>query len=244
MPKAGLAALQRRLRALGSREKAAGLSRFFKTGPGHYGEGDRFLGLTVPQLRSVAKDLKDLPLPEVAGLLASPWHEERLLGAILLALRGQRADKAGDKAELGRLARFYWRHRRGINNWDLVDASAEHVLGPYYLGRDPAPLFKMARSKRVWDRRYAVLTTFHFIRQGEFRTTLRLAEQLMEDTHDLIHKACGWMLREVGKREPKVLRAFLDENAASMPRTMLRYALEKLAPRERQHYMKMTSPDA
>jgi 3-methyladenine DNA glycosylase AlkD len=243
VPRTDLGALQRQVRALANPDKVAVLRRFFKTGPGQYGEGDRFLGLTLPQLRGLARDVEDLDLPSVAGLLASPWHEERLLGAILLAGRGRRADEAGDKAELERLARFYWRHRAGINNWDLVDASAEHVLGPYYFGRDPAPLFKMARSKRVWDRRKAVLTTFHFIRRGEFRTTLRLAEQLMEDTHDLIHKACGWMLREVGKREPKVLRAFLDANAASMPRTMLRYALEKLAPRERRYYMKK-SPDA
>jgi 3-methyladenine DNA glycosylase AlkD len=236
--------VRRQLHAAGSPTRAASSARFFKTGPGQYGAGDVFIGVSVPQQRAIARSAKDLPLPDIAALLASKVHEERLLACILLAGRGQRAAKSGDDAETKKLAAFYWKHRAGINNWDLVDSSAEHVLGPYYFKRSRAPLFKMARSKRLWDRRYAVLTTFHFIRQGDFKDTLRLAELLMEDMHDLIHKACGWMLREVGKREPELLRAFLDENAARMPRTMLRYALEKLAPRERQHYMKKPSPSA
>jgi 3-methyladenine DNA glycosylase AlkD len=235
-----LSEVRQQLRARSSPAKAASSARFFKTGEGQYGEGDIFIGVTVPEQRAIAASAKDLPLADITKLLASQVHEERLLACILLAGRGQRAAKAGDEAETKRLANFYWKRRLGINNWDLVDSSAEHVLGPYYFKRSRAPLFKMARSKRLWERRIAVLTTFHFIRQGDFKDTLRLAELLMEDMHDLIHKACGWMLREVGKREPESLRAFLDENAARMPRTMLRYALEKLAPRERQHYMKKT----
>lgn len=232
-----LAQVRQALRQAGSPAKAKSSARFFKTGPGQYGEGDRFLGVTVPEQRAIVAAAKDLPLKDIAALLASKIHEERLCGCLLLAGRGQRAAKTQDDAELKRLAEFYWQHRAGINNWDLVDSSAEHVLGPYYFKRSRAPLFKMARSKRLWDRRYAVLATFHFIRQGDFQDTLRLAELLMEDRHDLIHKACGWMLREVGKRDVSVLRKFLQSHAARMPRTMLRYSIERLPPAERRKFM-------
>ncbi len=234
---AGLAQIRRALRAAGSPAKAQSSARFFKTGPGHYGEGDSFLGVTVPEQRAIVATAKELPLKDIAALLASKIHEERLVACLLLAGRGKRADKAQDGAELKRLAAFYWQHRAGINNWDLVDSSAEFVLGPYYFRRSRAPLFKRARSKRLWDRRSAVLATFHFIRQGDFKDTLRLAELLLEDEHDLIHKACGWMLREVGKRDVSVLRGFLMRHATRMPRTMLRYAIERLPPAERRKFM-------
>ena len=234
---AELGRLRKALRAKASPAKAASSARFFKTGKGHYGEGDVFIGVTVPEQRAIVATAKDLPFKDIATLLASKVHEERLMGCLLLAGRGQRAAKAQDVAELKKLADFYWEHRAGINNWDLVDSSAEFVLGPYYLKRSRAPLFKMARSARIWDRRYAVLATFHFIRQGDFKDTLRLAELLMEDEHDLIHKACGWMLREVGKREVSVLRTFLQSHAARMPRTMLRYSIERLPVAERHKFM-------
>ena len=237
-----LNSLRRELRALGSPAKALSAARFFKNGPGQYGEGDVFLGVTVPQQRSLVVKHRELSLADIQALLASRFHEERLVACLLLAGRAKRAAKAQDPAALKTLASFYWKHRAGINNWDLVDSSAEHVLGSYYIKRSRVPLFKMARSARLWDRRYAVLATFHFIRQGDFKDSLHLTELLMEDKHDLIHKACGWMLREVGKREPEVLRTFLNKNAVRMPRTMLRYSLEKLAPRERQNYMKKSSP--
>jgi 3-methyladenine DNA glycosylase AlkD len=235
--RAALAQIRRALRAAGSPAKAKSSARFFKTGPGQYGKGDTFIGITVPELRDIVAPARELPLKDIAALLASKTHEERLVACLLLAERGKQAAKAQDGAELKKLADFYWKHRAGINNWDLVDSSAEFVLGPYYLRRSRAPLFKMARSKRLWDRRYAVLATFHFIRHGDFKDTLRLAELLMEDEHDLIHKACGWMLREVGKREVSVLRKFLTSHAMRMPRTMLRYSIERLPPAERHKFM-------
>lgn len=223
----------RRLRELGDPQTAAGSERFFRTGPGEYGEGDRFLGLTAPQIRALATEVRDLPLPEVDALLESPWHEARLLAVILLA----NAYPRSDANTRDRIYSLYLRRTDRINNWDLVDVSAPGVVGAHLLGRSRAPLRRLARSKNLWERRIGIVATQYLIREGEFEDTLRVAELLLDDEHDLIHKAVGWMLREVGKRDQPTLLRFLDRHAAAMPRTALRYALERLSPAQRKRYM-------
>ena len=204
---------------------------FFKTGPGQYGEGDVFIGVRVPATRAVVKRFRGLPYDEIDALLDDPVHEHRLAGLLLLV----------DAARLSReiaADRYLAAVRRGrVNNWDLVDSSAEFVLGEWLLDRDRSLLDELAASTDLWERRVAVLATFAFIKRGDPSTTLALAARLLDDRHDLMHKAVGWMLREVGKRVSRdVLRGFLDENAARMPRTMLSYATEHLTPEERAHY--------
>lgn len=227
--------VKRRLQSLTNPDQAAILQRFFKTGIGGYGEGDRFLGIKVPLQRKVARQFVDLSLSETVKLLQSPWHECRLTALIILVLQSRRADDQRRR----QICRAYLKHRRYINNWDLVDVSAEHIVGPVMFGTDCATLFKLAKS-RLWnDRRIAVLTTFHFIRRHEFIRTLQLAEMLLCDTHDLLHKAVGWMLREIGKRDEETLRRFLDKHAPQMPRTMLRYSIELLKPSERMKYLSL-----
>jgi 3-methyladenine DNA glycosylase AlkD len=226
----------RTLHSLANPDKARILSGFFKTGKGQYGEGDRFLGVMVPQTRSVAKTHRDLPLLELDKLIRSPWHEERLLALIILV---QRVLNKPSDLERKQTYDFYVKHMDYINNWDLVDLSAPQVVGGY-LWEHPAErgiLDRWINSERLWDRRVAILATFTFIRQGHFNKTLRLAQPLLEDPEDLLHKAVGWMLREVGKRDKHVLMGFLDRHASRMPRTMLRYSLEKLNPSERRSYM-------
>jgi 3-methyladenine DNA glycosylase AlkD len=233
-----LAAIRRRLRELGDPADAEFLQRFFKTGPGQYGEGDRFLGIRVPAVRALARGLRGLPLKTIDALLHEPWHEARLLAVILLA----DAYKRGDKTECDALYALYMRSTACINNWDLVDSSAEHVVGPHLAGKERRRVLgRLARSKLVWDRRIALLATFHYIRRGEFADTLELAQSLLGDSHDLIHKAAGWMLREVGNRDARTLETFLDAHAHEMPRTMLRYAIEKLPPPARRRYMSATA---
>ena len=222
------------LRRYAKPRKAKLLGGFFKTGPGQYGEGDRFLGVMVPQTRAVAKLYRALPFPEVSKLLHSPWHEDRLLALLVLVDRTGRAESDRFRAEC---YRFYVRHMKFINNWDLVDLTAPQVVGAYLAGKPKGILFRWARSKLLWDRRVAVLATFWFIRERRFKEALRLARMLLRDREDLMHKAVGWMLREMGKRDEKVLRGFLDQNASRMPRTMLRYSLEKFNPAVRKHYM-------
>lgn len=221
------------MRRMRSPARAAALMRFFKTGPGQYGEGDRFLGLTLPQIRALQRDLRGLPLPEIEKLLDSPWHEARTLAVALLAARYPKAPPAEQRD----IYRLYLRRTDRINNWDLVDISAPAVVGGHLLHRSRAPLRRLARSKSVWERRIALLATFAFIRRDEFGDSLRLARQLSGDRHDLIHKATGWMLREVGKRDERVLRDFLDRHGARLPRTALRYAIERLSPAQRKRYM-------
>jgi len=223
------------LRAAGSPERARVSLRFFKTGPGEYGEGDQFVGMTVPQLRAIAKTLRGLPLAETLRLLRSPVHEARLLALLILV----DAYRRGDDAARQRIYQHYLKNTRRINNWDLVDASAEHIVGAHLWTRDRSPLDALARSGVLWERRIAVLATFHFIRRGEFADTLRVAEALLRDREDLMHKAVGWMLREVGKRDLAAEEAFLDRHAASMPRTMLRYAIERFPEARRQHYLRL-----
>lgn len=220
--------LQRKLRELANPSDALILQRFFKTAPGEYGEGDVFLGIKVPPLRKLAKEAANLPLPEVEHLLRSKTHEERSLALMILVIQYTR----GDAKTRERVYRFYLRCKIHINNWDLVDGSASYILGPHFIHRDPAPLRKLVKSPRLWDRRIAILTTFHFIRAGQFNLIIEFAAALLADPHDLMHKAIGWMLREVGKKNVGVLTDFLEQHAAEMPRTMLRYAIERL-PAER-----------
>ncbi|HWH26568.1 MAG TPA: DNA alkylation repair protein [Pseudolysinimonas sp.] len=209
-------------------ERALVSARFFKTGPGQYGEGDVFLGVTVPQTRSVVKRYRYLPLSAVDELLDSEVHEHRLAGVLILVTQYPSDPDAVFDAYLAAV-------RRGrVNNWDLVDASAEHIVGPYLVDGDRSLLVELAGSASVWERRVAVLATFDFIKRGDASTTLELAELLLRDPHDLIQKAVGWMLREVGKRVSREqLLGFLDAHAAAMPRTMLSYATEHLTPEER-----------
>jgi 3-methyladenine DNA glycosylase AlkD len=221
------------MRQLASPRRVPGLQRFFRTGPGEYGEGDRFLGLTLPQIRQLAKDFKDLPLDEIEALLESPWHEARVVAVVLLAEQYRKADERAR----ARIYKLYLRRSDRVNNWDLVDVSAPRIVGAHLLRRSRAPLRRLARSKLLWDRRIAIVATQHLIRNGEFDDTLRVAVLLMNDPHDLIHKATGWMLREVGKRDERVLRSFLDRYAGALPRTALRYSLERLTPALRKRYM-------
>lgn len=230
-------AILRELQRHADPERAAVARRFFKTGPGQYGEGDAFLGLAVPVSRQIARRFQaEVAFADIAALLASPWHEARFVALVFLV---QRAKKAGP-AEQKILAEFYLAHRERVNNWDLVDISAAEVPGPVVCG-DPARLWRLARSGKLWEERIAMIATFHDIRRGRFENTVALAEHFLPHPHDLIHKAAGWMLREAGKRDLPVLLSFLDQHAAGMPRTMLRYSLEKLPPAQRAHYMRQGS---
>jgi 3-methyladenine DNA glycosylase AlkD len=222
------------VRALADPARAAILQRFFKTGPGEYGEGDRFLGLTVPQVRRLVRRFHPVEWAEFPPLLGSPFHEERLLGLLLLVERYRR----GTPAERERTHRLYLKSLPFINNWDLVDATAEHVVGPHGVGR--TRLLAWAASKNLWCRRIAIVSTFHSIRRNRFGDTLAVARRLLRDPEDLLHKATGWMLREVGKRDPAVLERFLRRHHRDMPRTMLRYAIERFPEAKRKAYLKGT----
>jgi 3-methyladenine DNA glycosylase AlkD len=226
-------AVHRAMGALANLSRERAVAPFFKCGPGEYGEGDRFLGIGVPALRKLARRYQELSLRELALLLRSPWHEERLLALLILVRQYARGAPRRREA----IYRLYLRSRRGINNWDLVDCSAEHIVGAHLQGADSTMLTRLAGSRRLWDRRIAVLATFNYIKAGEYRETLRLSRLLLEDPHDLIHKAVGWMLREVGKRDRAAEEQFLRRHAARMPRTMLRYAIERFPPALRRHYL-------
>jgi 3-methyladenine DNA glycosylase AlkD len=208
--------------------------RFFRTGPGEYGEGDRFLGIRAPELRALAKKHAGLDLKGCASLLRSRDHEARLLALLILGNAYPRADEETQEA----IYRLYLDSTEHINNWDLVDCSAPHILGRHLEGRSRATLTKLARSKSLWERRIAMLATQHFIRQGDFADALRIADILLADPHDLIHKAVGWMLREVGNRDRPAEEAFLQPRYDRMPRTMLRYAIEKFPEPLRLRYLR------
>ena len=229
-----LADVERALHALANKRTAEILQRFFKTGPGEYGEGDRFLGIRVPQLRTLVRRFRFLAHEHVLNLLHSPWHEQRLLALLLLVEQYRH----GTDGERDTIYRAYLANTEYINNWDLVDSSAEHIVGPHPYPRKLAVLDELARSKSLWERRIAMLATFHWIKQGEFRPALRMAKLLLKDPHDLIHKAVGWMLREIGKRDVTVEEKFLREHYRNMPRTMLRYAIERLPERRRRQYLR------
>lgn len=218
-------------------ERAKNSAWFFKTGKGEYAEGDRFWGITVPQQRTIARQFPDLPLSELAVLLGSPIHEQRLTALFILVRQFERSEENGRRE----LAEFYLRHLSAVNNWDLVDSSAPYILGPYLRDKPKDRLYALVRSPIIWERRVAVLSTYAYIRDGDFSDTLRMAEILLPDRHNLIHKAVGWMLREIGKRDAAVSRRFLDSYAPEMPRTMLRYAIERFPDQVRSRYLRATS---
>lgn len=228
---------QTRLRALGNPDKANFLQGFFRTGPGEYGEGDRFLGLTVPMVRSLIRPFRALPLSEIASLLHSEFHEERLFALLLLVDRFQRAEAKGQKE----IYNFYLAHRKHINNWDLVDASAPSIVGQYLFDRSHRVLHSLAKSASMWDRRIAIVSTFYFIRRRELDTTYALAKILLQDPEDLMHKAVGWALRETGKHNPRRLRSFIANHVSKMPRTALRYAIEHFPVSERKRILALPS---
>lgn len=225
---------QQQLKKLANPQKALGVARFFKTGKGEYGEGDVFLGITVPQIRIVAKQCKDLSLKEIEKLLQSKIHEERLLALIILVNQFKQADEAKQKEFFD----FYLANTKYINNWDLVDLSAEYIVGGYLINRSKAILKKLALSTSIWERRIAIIATFQFIKQKQHDHTFIIAKILLRDDHDLIHKAVGWMLREVGKRISEAIEeTFLQQHYQQMPRTMLRYAIERFDEKKRKKYL-------
>jgi len=218
---------------LGNPEIAEQSKRFFKTGEGQYGEGDRFLGIRVPVLRKQVAKFRETSLGEALKLLHSTYHEERLFALLLLVDKYQ----IGNEAEKEDVYNCYMANIRHVNNWDLVDSSAPYIVGPYLENREKENLISLARSENLWERRIAIISTFHFIKNGQFDTALEIADMLIGDRDDLIHKAVGWMLREVGKRDEAALKAFLKVRYKIMPRTMLRYAIERFPEAERKRYL-------
>ncbi|MGH8048293.1 MAG: DNA alkylation repair protein [Chthoniobacterales bacterium] len=229
-----LRTIRQALHAAAKPANAPVLHKFFKTGRGEYAEGDIFIGVKVPDARRLVRNSDSLAEKDVVALLHSPIHEERLLALLILVRRYQRRETDRKK-----IVATFLREIKSINNWDLVDSSAPCILGPWLLDRDRSILRKLAKSKSLWERRIAILATFAFIRANDFAWTLELAETLLRDKHDLMHKAVGWMLREVGNRDEAALRKFLNQHTPHMPRTMLRYAIEKLPAADRAHYLAM-----
>ena len=225
------------LQSIGSSEKAVHLSRFFKTGPGQYGEGDRFLGVMVPYSRAIAKANKAMPLEEVQLLLESPWHEARLCALLILVYRFKERKITEEERE--QIYSFYIKNARRCNNWDLVDLSCRDIVGEYLVDKERSILYRLADSENLWEQRIAIVATWAFIRRLDFNDTLALAERLMAHKHDLMHKAVGWMLREVGKKDRETLTNFLERNATQLPRTTLRYAIEHYPESQRQYFLKM-----
>lgn len=218
-------------------DKIATYQRFFKTGKGEYGEGDIFIGLSVPEQRKIAKQFQSAQFSDLKKLLQSKIHEHRLTALEILVMKYEKAKTESDKEKV---ANFFLKNLRGVNNWDLVDLSAPYILGDWLIDRkDRGVLYKLALSKNLWERRIAIVSTHSLIRDGQFTDTVKICEILMKDEHDLIHKVCGWMLREVGKKSEKTLIKFLNKNAKKMPRTMLRYSIERLPEEFRLYYLRM-----
>ena len=226
--------INQHLLSLADQDIADHCLRFFKTAPGEYGFGDRFLGIRIPVIRQQVKRYQAASLTTASRLLKSDYHEIRLFALLLLVMQFSKADeKRQDK-----IYDIYLTNTRYINNWDLVDSSADKIVGPYLEDKDRAILQSLARSESLWERRIAIIATFHFIRINQFDDTLNIAEQLLYDQEDLIHKAVGWMLREIGKREKSVEASFLKKHYKTMPRTMLRYAIEKFSREERDNFLR------
>ncbi len=223
------------LNALENPADAQFLQRFFKTGKGEYGEGDIFIGLRVPTTRQICKKYKDLSINELEKLLESPIHEHRLAAMIIMRHQMERANSVLRKS----LYDMYLRRTDRINNWDIVDISCHKIVGGYLEDKNRAILYKLVRSKQMWERRISIISTAHFISKSDLDDTFKLAVVLLNDKEDLMHKATGWMLREAGKKDEARLKEFLDKYASVMPRTMLRYSLEKLHPNDKSHYMKL-----
>ncbi len=229
-----VAELQKELSSLEDSQRASSSKRLFKTGPGEYGEGDLFRGIRVPMLRKLAKEFQSLTLTETEELLRSSYHEDRLLALLILARACLRGDDAVKEAAFD----LYLKNIQFINNWDLVDSSAPDIVGAFLRDKDRDVLYRLARSSNLWERRIAIIATFHFIRRGEFSETLKIAEILLADREDLIHKAVGWMLREVGNQNMNIEEEFLTNHYKRMPRVMLRYAIEKFPQPKRQQYLR------
>lgn len=227
------AALEKHLLTIRKPDRVPVLQRFFKTGPGEYGEGDQFLGISVPDVRKLVREYHAVPLAEAIRLLESPWHEARLLALLIMVDQYQRGDAP---AQTG-IYTAYLAHTDRINNWDLVDTSAAQIVGAHLFTRPRAPLRKLARSRSLWERRIAIIATAYFIKRNEFEETFAIAEILLEDREDLIHKAVGWMLREVGNRDVAAEKKFLKLHHKTMPRTALRYAIEKFPEKERRAWL-------
>ena len=224
--------IKKELDKLANKDKAKILSGFFKTAKGDYGEGDIFLGINVPVLRYVSKKFKEAELGHISNLLDSPIHEHRMIGLFILIELYHASD---DKKEI---VEFYLSKTKRINNWDLVDLSADKILGNYLLDKDRTILYKLVKSDNLWERRIAIISTFAFIKNKDFKDTLKISEILLKDKHDLIQKAVGWMLREIGKRNQEVEEQFLIKHFKNMPRTMLRYSIEKFDKNKKEFYMK------
>lgn len=238
-----LAEIIKELLGFKDQKKATFLLRFFKTGKGQYGEGDVFLGITVPEQRKIARRYIGLNLSDLQVLLDNKFHEFRLTSLIILVNKYQKADHTSASSALIRkeVVDFYLKNTKKVNNWDLVDSSAGYILGDFLLNRDKEIFYKLAKSENLWERRISIIATQGFIRKGKFDETLKIAEMLLNDKEDLIHKAVGWMLREVGNRDLQSELKFLDKHYQKMPRTMLRYAIEKFPKPQREFYMKKTS---
>lgn len=226
--------IQKELESCSTPEKRDFLPRFFKTGKGQYGEGDKFLGVVVPDTRNIARKYKSISFDDVTLLLENEYHECRLCALLILIEQFKKSDEIGKK----KITDFYLSKTRYINNWDLVDLSCRDILGEYLVDKDRAILYQLADSSLLWDQRIAVVSTFAFIKRGDLADIFSLSEKLMNHKHDLMHKAIGWMLREAGKKDLDALRGFLDKFHKIMPRTMLRYSIEKLSAEERTNYMK------
>ncbi|MBC8414162.1 MAG: DNA alkylation repair protein [Nitrospira sp.] len=222
------------IKGLADPDRAKILSQFFKTGKGEYGEGDAFLGVGVPELRKISRRYSSLPLSALKAMLTSKTHEIRFTALLVLVMQYESSWENGKKERFD----FYINHINYINNWDLVDLTADRIAGDYLSNKDRTLLFNMACSENLWERRISIIATFNFIKRGDYRDTLKLAEILLADGHDLIHKAVGWMLREIGNRDRSVEEKFLDKHHKRMPRTMLRYAIEKFDDEQRRAYMK------
>jgi len=227
--------VKRELKKFADAEKAAFFPKFFKTGKGEYGAGDRFLGVTVPLQRKVAKSFVNLPESELTKLMHDKFHECRVTALLILIEQFRKAELRKQKS----LVDLYLHNLAGVNNWDLVDLSADKILGCYLLNRNRRLIYQFARSGDLWKQRIAIVATFAFIKQWQFDDTLAISDLLIGHEHDLIHKAVGWMLREVGKRDQSVLQEFLKTRYAQMPRTMLRYAIERFEEKLRQSFLKM-----
>ncbi len=226
--------LLKELEVAGNPEQAEILQRFFKTGPGEYGEGDIFFGIKSKQIHDIAKKYYGIGLPKIKELLKSKIHEQRVCALRIL----DKKFKIADEEEKENIFNFYLQNIKCVNNWDLVDLSAPNIVGDFLFKRDKKILYKLVRSENLWERRIAIVSTFNFIRKDEFGDALAISELLLQDTHDLIHKAVGWMLREIGKRNEEVEENFLKQHYKEMPRTMLRYAIERFEEEKRKKYLK------
>lgn len=234
MTKLTAAQVQKALREKRNPEKAAFFPRFFKAGPGEYAEGDKFIGVIVPEQRKIARKFRELPRAEIEKLLDNPFHECRLTAVLILV--GQ-YEKAKSETEQKAIYEFFLKKIDRVNNWDLVDSSAHKIVGPYLETRSRKPLYRLAKAKHLWKNRVAMIATYYYIKQGDFDDALQIAEILVKHPHDLIHKAVGWMLREIGKQNEALMLQFIEKHHAKMARVMIRYAIEKLSQKKRKEIL-------